>query len=97
MQDDRVACAASQSKRIVGERDYPDRNVFVEAGVERKRGKLSQPPLVIQYPLAAPQPWRGGGRADGSIGFFNKRWLEYAGLSLDQALGWGWTVAIHSR
>src|SRR5258706_6568545 len=33
--------------------------------------------------------------ADGSGEFFNRRWLEYTGLSLDEARGWNWTVAIH--
>ena len=34
-------------------------------------------------------------RPDGFVEFFNRRWLEYTGLSLDKALGWGWTVAVH--
>ena len=33
--------------------------------------------------------------ADGAAEFFNGRWLAYAGLTADQALGWGWTVAVH--
>jgi len=33
--------------------------------------------------------------SDGSADFFNQRWLEYAGLSAEQALNWGWKVAIH--
>jgi PAS domain S-box-containing protein len=33
--------------------------------------------------------------ADGAAEFFNRRWLEYAGLTADQAQGWGWTVAVH--
>jgi PAS domain S-box-containing protein len=32
---------------------------------------------------------------DGAAEFFNRRWLEYAGLTADQARGWGWTVAVH--
>jgi PAS domain S-box-containing protein len=32
---------------------------------------------------------------DGSRDFLNQRWLEYSGLSRDEALGWGWTVSIH--
>jgi PAS domain S-box-containing protein len=32
---------------------------------------------------------------DGSAEFFNGRWLAYAGLTADQAQGWGWTVAVH--
>src|ERR1700674_239844 len=35
-------------------------------------------------------------RPDGSAEFFNQRWLEYTGLSVEQALDWGWKVAIHS-
>src|ERR1700680_328207 len=34
---------------------------------------------------------------DGSRDFLNQRWLEYSGLSRDEALGWGWTVSIHSE
>jgi len=32
---------------------------------------------------------------DGSADFFNQRWLDYTGLSAEQALGSGWEVAIH--
>jgi PAS domain S-box-containing protein len=34
-------------------------------------------------------------RPDGSAEFFNRRWLDYTGLSADQARDWGWTAAIH--
>jgi len=34
-------------------------------------------------------------RPDGSAEFFNQRWLEYTGLSAEQALDWGWKIAIH--
>jgi formate hydrogenlyase transcriptional activator len=34
-------------------------------------------------------------RPDGYLDFFNKRWLDYLGLSLDELCGWGWTAAIH--
>ena len=32
---------------------------------------------------------------DGGIDFFNKRWLDYTGLSAGEALGWGWSKAFH--
>jgi PAS domain S-box-containing protein len=32
---------------------------------------------------------------DGSLDFFNRRWLEYVGLPLSEVLGWRWTTAIH--
>jgi len=34
-------------------------------------------------------------RPDGSAEFLNRRWLDYAGLSPEQASDWGWTVAVH--
>jgi PAS domain S-box-containing protein len=33
--------------------------------------------------------------SDGSADFFNKCWLDYTGLSAEQALNWGWKIAIH--
>jgi len=35
------------------------------------------------------------GRPDGSIDFFNKMWLDFAGQPLEKLLGWGWTSRIH--
>ena len=32
---------------------------------------------------------------DGSVEFLNRRWLDYTGLSLHEALGWEWTTAVH--
>jgi PAS domain S-box-containing protein len=34
-------------------------------------------------------------RPDGYCDFLNQRWLDYSGLSEDQAQGWGWRSAIH--
>src|SRR6059058_4220870 len=34
-------------------------------------------------------------RPDGSTEFLNQRWLDYTGLAIEQARGWGWKVAIH--
>jgi formate hydrogenlyase transcriptional activator len=35
-------------------------------------------------------------RPDGSAEFFNRRWLDYCGLSSEEASGWGWTSAVHA-
>ena len=32
---------------------------------------------------------------DGAAEFFNRRWLDYAGLSADRVQGWAWTSAVH--
>jgi len=34
-------------------------------------------------------------RPDGELDFFNKRWLDYLGRSLDDIAGWSWTSAVH--
>jgi formate hydrogenlyase transcriptional activator len=36
-------------------------------------------------------------RPDGSAEFFNRRWLDYAGLSAEEAAEWGWAVALHPQ
>jgi PAS domain S-box-containing protein len=35
------------------------------------------------------------GLPDGSLDFFNQRWLNYVGVSLEDLLGWKWTALIH--
>ena len=32
---------------------------------------------------------------DGSVEFVNQRWLDYTGLSMEEAIGWGWQATIH--
>ena len=32
---------------------------------------------------------------DGSALSFNRRWLDYTGLTAEVAMGWGWKVAVH--
>ena len=34
-------------------------------------------------------------RPDGYCDFLNQRWLDYAGMTAEQAAGWGWAEAIH--
>src|SRR4026207_28008 len=48
------------------------------------------PSMIDQFPTLA---WSCG--PDGATEFLNQRWLDYTGLSMEAAVGWGWTVAIH--
>jgi PAS domain-containing protein len=32
---------------------------------------------------------------DGRVDFLNQRWSDYAGISQEDACGWGWLAAIH--
>src|SRR5580692_7491797 len=34
-------------------------------------------------------------RPDSHLDYFNKRWLEYLGVTLDEVAGWNWTAFIH--
>jgi PAS domain S-box-containing protein len=34
-------------------------------------------------------------RPDGYIDYFNKRWLEYFGVTLNKVAGWNWTAFVH--
>jgi PAS domain S-box-containing protein len=34
-------------------------------------------------------------RPDGYLDYFNKRWVEYLGVSLDDVEGWKWTASVH--
>jgi len=34
-------------------------------------------------------------RPDGAADYFNQRWAAYTGLTPEQAMGWGWTPALH--
>ena len=34
-------------------------------------------------------------RPDGFKEYLNKRWLDYTGLALEDALGWAWQIAVH--
>lgn len=46
--------------------------------------------MIDHLPTLAWSCW-----PDGSTALLNQRWLDYTGLALEQALGWGWHVAIH--
>jgi PAS domain S-box-containing protein len=34
-------------------------------------------------------------RPDGYLDYFNRRWLEYLGVTLDKVAGWNWTAFVH--
>src|SRR5258706_7824111 len=55
-------------------------------------GQVEDPRLVVDtIPTLA---WSA--QADGSVDFFTQRWLDYTGLTAEEARDWGWTVALHS-
>ena len=59
--------------------------------VEALRSNERNLTLIINtIPMLA---WSAG--PDGSVEFLNQRWLDFAGMTAEQAGGWGWAAAIH--
>jgi PAS domain-containing protein len=48
--------------------------------------------MIDKIPTLAWSCW-----PDGITEFLNQRWLDYTGLSMEEALGWGWKAVIHSE
>ncbi|WP_050422102.1 PAS domain S-box protein [Bradyrhizobium tropiciagri] len=65
---------------------------FVLDLTERKRAEQAVQLRTTLDSIPA-MAWRT--RVDGSTEYINKRWLDYTGISLDQALGWQWFALIH--
>src|SRR6516162_11544663 len=59
---------------------------------ERKRAVQA---LQLQATLHSIPAMALRARADGFTEYVNKRWLDYTGVSLDQALGRKWLALIH--
>jgi PAS domain S-box-containing protein len=64
---------------------------------ERKRAEdalaASERNLQIIIDTIPALAWSA--RLDGTADFFNQHFLDFIGLSAEQARGWGWTVAVH--
>jgi PAS domain-containing protein len=59
-------------------------------------GKSTEQARQAQDVDAIPTPaWSA--RIDGSAEFLNRRWLDYTGLSAEEASDWGWTAAVHTE
>ena len=64
---------------------------------ERKRAedalRASERSLQLIIDTIPALAWSA--RTDGSAEFFNRHYLDFIGLSAEQASGWGWTAAVH--
>ena len=60
---------------------------------ERLRAKDAELNLRLIVETIPTLAWSAA--PDGSVDFLNQRWLDYAGMTAEQAAGWGWTEAIH--
>src|SRR5579862_5616211 len=85
----RVVAFAIDDNLNLRQADAAQRELLLQN--ERLQRSESQLQEVIEtIPVMA---WSAA--ADGAAEFFNRRWLDYAGLSADQVHGWGWISAVH--
>jgi PAS domain S-box-containing protein len=66
-----------------------------ERELQRQNERLQRSERELREVIETIPSMAWSAAADGAAEFFNRRWLEYAGLTADQARGWGWTVAVH--
>jgi formate hydrogenlyase transcriptional activator len=76
--------------RGIARAGYNPRMPSAEHSSDQARQPLDIRLVVDTIPTLA---WSA--RSDGSADFFNQPWLEYTGLSAEQALNWGWKTAVH--
>ncbi len=83
----------SEQKRIASELDRRVAERTKELAESNDALQASERNLSLIVSAMPVLAWSA--RADGSAEFLNQRWLEYSGLSAEQAKDWGWTAVIH--
>jgi formate hydrogenlyase transcriptional activator len=63
--------------------------------LQRQNERLQRSERALQEVIETIPVMAWSAAADGAAEFFNRRWLDYAGLSPDQVQGSGWTSAVH--
>jgi PAS domain S-box-containing protein len=66
-----------------------------ESALQLSRAQLENAERELRLTLDTIPTFAWRTRADGFAEYLNKPWLDYTGLSLEQASGWQWQVAIH--
>jgi PAS domain S-box-containing protein len=63
--------------------------------LERQNERLQRTERELREVIETIPCMAWSATADGNAEFFNRRWLDYAGLKANQAQGTGWTTALH--
>jgi PAS domain S-box-containing protein len=70
--------------------DAKYRQVSADALAQAQKSEARLRLIIDTIPVPA---WSS--RADGATEFVNQRWLDYTGITAEEALGWGWKVVSH--
>ncbi len=65
------------------------------AELQRQNEKLQRSERELRDVIETIPSMAWAAAANGAAEFFNRRWLDYAGLIAEHARGWGWTTAVH--
>ena len=79
--------SAEESGRQI---DAKYRQVSADALAEARKSEARLRLIIDSIPVPA---WSS--RPDGATDFVNQRWLDYTGIPVEEALGWGWKVVCH--
>jgi PAS domain S-box-containing protein len=74
--------------------DIEDQKI-AENALRRSEAQLANAERELRLTLDSIPTLAWRARADGFAEYLNKRWLDYTGFSLEQALGWEWQAASH--
>jgi PAS domain S-box-containing protein len=74
--------------------DIDDRKQ-AESALQLSRAQLVNAERELRLTLDSIPTFAWRTRPDGFAEYLNKRWLDYTGLSLEQAAGWEWQAVIH--
>jgi PAS domain S-box-containing protein len=74
--------------------DIEDRK-RAELALRAREAELAETQRELQLTLDRIPTLAWQTRSDGFAEYLNKQWLDYAGLSIEQALGWDWQIVIH--
>jgi PAS domain S-box-containing protein len=70
--------------------DAKYRQVSADALAQAQKSEARLRLIIDSIPVPA---WSS--RADGATDFVNQRWLDYTGITVEEAMGWGWKVVSH--
>jgi PAS domain S-box-containing protein len=81
--------------RVVGHavKDESGELEFVGALMDITSSKEAEDRTRLIIDTVPAQLWTE--RPDGVVDFVNRRWIDYTGMTLEQAVGWGWTNMVH--
>jgi len=81
--------------RIVGHavKDNSGEIEFVGALTDITSAKEAEDRIRLIIDTVPAQLWTES--PEGIVDFVNRRWVDYTGMTLEQAVGWGWTNMVH--